>query len=82
MKTTLDPTSVAHALLPVIGWDVGGAHLKAVRIDAKGKLAVMQVYCPLWRGLDALSAAIDQVLTEFAVPAMGHAHCEIGRAHV
>ena len=75
MKTTLDPTSVAHAMLPVIGWDVGGAHLKAVRIDAKGKLAVMQVYCPLWRGLDALSAAIDQVLTEFDVPEMGHTHC-------
>ena len=75
MKTTLDHTSVEHALLPVIGWDVGGAHLKAVRIDAVGTLAVMQVYCPLWRGLDALSAAIDQVLKEFAVSAMGHAHC-------
>jgi probable H4MPT-linked C1 transfer pathway protein len=75
MKTTLDHTSVARALLPVIGWDVGGAHLKAVRIDAVGRLAVSQIYCPLWRGLDALSAAIDQALTEFSVSAMGHAHC-------
>ncbi|MEY3244819.1 MAG: hypothetical protein RJB20_1059 [Pseudomonadota bacterium] len=75
MKTMLDHTSVEHALLPVIGWDVGGAHLKAVRVDALGKLAVIQVYCPLWHGLDALRAAIDEVLTEFSVTAMGHAHC-------
>jgi len=36
----------------IIGWDVGGAHLKAVLINAQGQvLHAKQVYCPLWRGL-------------------------------
>lgn len=49
-----------------IGWDVGGAHLKAVQIDATGKvLAVSQVFCPLWRGLHELDLAIEKVLREF-----------------
>jgi probable H4MPT-linked C1 transfer pathway protein len=53
-----------------IGWDIGGAHLKAVRLDATGKvLAVRQVYCPLWRGLHELDAAIDTVLSEFNINA-------------
>ena len=50
----------------VIGWDVGGAHLKAVHMDAQGHLlAVRQVYCPLWRGLQELDIAINQVLEAF-----------------
>lgn len=50
----------------VIGWDVGGAHLKAVLIDNTGRvLAAKQVYCPLWRGLHELDVAIDIVLAEF-----------------
>jgi probable H4MPT-linked C1 transfer pathway protein len=49
----------------VIGWDIGGAHLKAVLRDATGKvLAAKQVYCPLWRGLNELATAIDDVLLE------------------
>lgn len=49
-----------------IGWDVGGAHLKAVLLDAECKvLAAKQVYCPLWLGLAQLEAAIAQVLAEF-----------------
>lgn len=49
-----------------IGWDVGGAHLKAVLLDMDGQvLAATQVYCPLWRGLSELEAAIDKILQEF-----------------
>lgn len=52
--------------LTTLGWDVGGAHLKAVQIDASGKvLAASQVYCALWRGLKELDLAIDQVLNTF-----------------
>lgn len=51
-----------------IGWDIGGAHLKAVQVDAKGLvLAASQVYCPLWRGLHELNHAMDKVLSEFNV---------------
>lgn len=47
----------------VIGWDVGGAHLKAAAVGHDlAVLEVMQLPCPLWRGLDPLMAAVDQVL--------------------
>ncbi|MCX7627058.1 MAG: S-layer protein [Methylophilaceae bacterium] len=46
-----------------VGWDIGGAHLKVVRVDASGQACVaMQRPCPLWRGLTYLEHAIDQVL--------------------
>jgi len=49
----------------IIGWDVGGAHLKAVLINAQGQvLHAKQVYCPLWRGLNQLESAIDAILSE------------------
>lgn len=44
---------------PIIGWDVGGAHLKAARLGANGIIeAVVQVPCPLWQGMDLLYQAI------------------------
>lgn len=50
-----------------IGWDVGGAHLKAVLLNADSSVvAATQVYCPLWRGLRELEFAIDNVLLEFS----------------
>lgn len=49
-----------------IGWDIGGAHLKAVRLDDTGAVAdVIQLPCPVWRGLDHLEQAITQVLQRF-----------------
>ena len=55
----------------IIGWDVGGAHLKAVLIDAQGHvLEAHQVYCPLWRGLNELESAIDAIL--LAMQAKSH----------
>jgi probable H4MPT-linked C1 transfer pathway protein len=45
-----------------IGWDLGGAHLKAARATADGRVAAAwQVPCTLWRGLEHLTAAIDQL---------------------
>ena len=41
-----------------IGWDVGGAHLKAVRINVGGEcVAAIQHACPLWRGIGELKQA-------------------------
>lgn len=49
-----------------IGWDVGGAHLKAVLLDAQGRvLAVKQLYCPLWQGLSHLESAVQEVITDW-----------------
>lgn len=49
----------------IIGWDVGGAHLKAglFQVDTINKtsqlLEVKQVPCPLWQGLSQLTIAIQ-----------------------
>jgi probable H4MPT-linked C1 transfer pathway protein len=48
---------------PVVGWDVGGAHLKAARVDASGAVnQVVQLPCPLWQGMDHLHGALDLAL--------------------
>jgi probable H4MPT-linked C1 transfer pathway protein len=45
----------------VIGWDLGGAHLKAARVAGGGRVAaVLQLPCPLWQGLDHLARAVDE----------------------
>ncbi len=46
----------------VIGWDIGGAHLKAARLDASGRVVdVVQVPCPLWQGMHHLHEGMVQV---------------------
>ena len=46
-----------------IGWDVGGAHLKAVLVNAQGvAINAIQLPCELWKGTDRLALAIDQIL--------------------
>lgn len=53
----------------LIGWDVGGAHLKAARIEHDGRLSGAWLEpCPLWRGLDQLHQAIDRI--EARMPAV------------
>lgn len=50
-----------------IGWDIGGAHLKAVAVDASGGiLAVIQEACPLWQGMERLHAALDRALEKLS----------------
>ena len=49
----------------MMGWDIGGAHLKAVQINQQGMVtAARQVYCPLWRGLHELEQAFDAILSQ------------------
>jgi len=49
-----------------IGWDIGGAHVKAALISQTGQLQhVVQMPCALWRGLQLLEAAIDDILKQF-----------------
>jgi probable H4MPT-linked C1 transfer pathway protein len=43
----------------VIGWDIGGAHLKGARVKRGRVEAVLQAATPLWLGLDCLHAAFD-----------------------
>jgi (4-(4-[2-(gamma-L-glutamylamino)ethyl]phenoxymethyl)furan-2-yl)methanamine synthase len=43
----------------VCGWDIGGAHLKRVCLDAAGRVTdARQIVCPLWRGVEHLRGAM------------------------
>lgn len=56
------------------GWDVGGAHLKVVMVDADRRVVqVVQLPCPLWQGMAQLSQAVDQALLALNQPAAAHA---------
>jgi probable H4MPT-linked C1 transfer pathway protein len=46
----------------VIGWDVGGAHLKATRVEGGQVVDVVQRPCPLWTGLETLGESFSQVI--------------------
>ncbi len=55
----------------VVGWDVGGAHLKACLLQDGQLLDVQQWACPLWQGLHHLDAALAQAAQRW--PALGSA---------
>ncbi|HSN31647.1 MAG TPA: H4MPT-linked C1 transfer pathway protein, partial [Ideonella sp.] len=43
----------------VFGWDIGGAHLKACRLE-RGAVADVAIWaCPLWQGLARLDRAFE-----------------------
>jgi probable H4MPT-linked C1 transfer pathway protein len=52
----------------VIGWDIGGAHLKAARIENGRIVSALQVALPLWQGLHEAESAFDE-----AQARVGHA---------
>ena len=55
-----------------IGWDIGGAHLKAALLDGSGEvLQVLQLPCQLWKGLDQLEKAINNTLQSFKIAPSG-----------
>jgi (4-(4-[2-(gamma-L-glutamylamino)ethyl]phenoxymethyl)furan-2-yl)methanamine synthase len=43
-----------------IGWDIGGAHLKAVRVEDGLCRRAILASCPLWLGLDKLETAFAE----------------------
>ncbi len=58
----------------IIGWDLGGAHLKAVLISSTGAArAAFELPCPLWQGIHHLEQAIDDVRQRMPVDAALHA---------
>ncbi len=56
----------------VIGWDIGGAHLKAARVEDGRVKAAVQAATPLWLGLGSLETAFDAIQTRLG-PADHHA---------
>ena len=47
---------------PIIGWDVGGAHLKAALIIEGVVVQVEQHVCPLWKGTEYLEIALANIM--------------------
>ena len=44
----------------ILGWDVGGAHLKGARAEDGIITRAVQIACPLWLGLEELDRAIGE----------------------
>ena len=42
----------------IVGWDIGGAHLKACVLQRGEVVDVAQWACPLWQGMEQLDAAL------------------------
>jgi probable H4MPT-linked C1 transfer pathway protein len=58
----------------VIGWDIGGAHLKACLLNERGQLRqVVQLPCPVWQGLDVLAQSLQQALRMLNAEGANHA---------
>ena len=49
----------------VVGWDVGGAHLKGCLLEAGHVVDVAQWPCALWKGLDQLEQSIAAALARW-----------------
>lgn len=57
-----------------VGWDIGGAHLKAACLNSKGEIiAVYQQTCPLWQGLDKLHIALSAIRKKLPLDESLHA---------
>src|SRR5574343_947588 len=58
----------------ILGWDIGGAHVKAALLNGHGAVErVLQRPCPLWKGLTYLQQAIDEVISALPVQPLRHA---------
>jgi (4-(4-[2-(gamma-L-glutamylamino)ethyl]phenoxymethyl)furan-2-yl)methanamine synthase len=48
-----------------MGWDIGGAHIKAVLLNSEGVIVnATQLACPLWLGIDKLELAVLEMLSK------------------
>jgi len=57
----------------IIGWDIGGAHVKAAFIRAGQIIAVYQQPCSLWKGLDQLQNAVNAIMLKTSASNWRHA---------
>jgi probable H4MPT-linked C1 transfer pathway protein len=54
----------------IIGWDIGGAHIKAALLNTHGSIIqLIQLPCPLWKGLDYLKHTVQQIINSFDLKA-------------
>jgi (4-(4-[2-(gamma-L-glutamylamino)ethyl]phenoxymethyl)furan-2-yl)methanamine synthase len=54
--------------IKIIGWDVGGAHIKAVALSVEREvIQALQLPCPLWLGLAHLKTTVEVALATFSI---------------
>ncbi|MGH8558660.1 MAG: hydantoinase/oxoprolinase family protein [Methylococcales bacterium] len=46
----------------IIGWDIGGAHVKIAVLHGEQVVEVSQHPCPLWRGISGFEEVVDRIL--------------------
>ncbi|HET9205470.1 MAG TPA: hydantoinase/oxoprolinase family protein [Burkholderiaceae bacterium] len=49
----------------VVGWDIGGAHVKAALLRRGQVIDAAQWPCPLWQGIERLNAALDSACSRW-----------------
>ena len=54
--------------MEIVGWDIGGAHLKLARLRDGTVVALRQLPCALWQGVDRLAAAMTEGLAGWPRP--------------
>jgi probable H4MPT-linked C1 transfer pathway protein len=61
--------------IELVGWDIGGAHLKAVALSDTGAIADVRQYpSPLWLGPERLESALSAAVSDLEVtPSCRHA---------
>ena len=48
--------------MEIIGWDIGGAHIKASKINfVKKKTLTKQLFCPIWININNLNKSILKI---------------------
>ncbi len=58
----------------IVGWDIGGAHVKAALIDEEGRVIDVALHpCPLWLGMQYLQKAVRSIMRSFSVSRLCHA---------
>jgi uncharacterized hydantoinase/oxoprolinase family protein len=69
--STKEYLSLEESAMAVVGWDIGGAHLKAARAENGRITAAIQVAAPLRLGLERLAQAFAE-----AKALIGQADCQ------
>jgi probable H4MPT-linked C1 transfer pathway protein len=65
--------SEKNVLPKILGWDIGGAHVKVALASGQTVSQIQQLSCPLWKGLDELSNCIHTVSDLFDINECEHA---------
>ena len=57
----------------IFGWDIGGANVKVAKaINRESVSDILQLVCPLWKGLDQLQMVIKTIQDKFQLDKMFH----------